>query len=67
MHTHRGVVTKLTGARLSIGLSINFLSLNEMFLISLHGKPTLGVSLQETQHTRIIKKTTTDYVNLKQK
>lgn len=35
----------LTGAFLSMGLITNFLSLKEMFLISLHGKPILGVSL----------------------
>ena len=37
----------LTGAFLSIGLMTNFLSLNEIFLISLQGKPILGVNLQE--------------------
>lgn len=37
----------LTGAFLSMGLMTNFLSLNEMFLISLQGKPILGVSLQK--------------------
>ena len=36
----------LTGAFLSIGLIINFLSLKEMFLISLQGNPILGVSLK---------------------
>lgn len=35
----------LTGAFLSIGLMTNFLSLKEIFLISLQGKPILGVSL----------------------
>ena len=30
---------------LSMGLITNFLSLKEMFRISLHGKPTFGVSL----------------------
>ena len=35
----------LTGAFLSIGLMINFLSLKEMFLISLQGNPIFGVSL----------------------
>lgn len=34
-----------TGAFLSIGLMTNFLSLKEIFLISLHGKPILGVIL----------------------
>lgn len=37
----------LTGAFLSIGLITNFLSLNEMFLISLQGNPIFGVSLQK--------------------
>lgn len=37
----------LTGAFLSMGLMTNFLSLNEMFLISLQGKPILGVNLQK--------------------
>lgn len=32
---------------MSIGLMMNFLSLKEMFLISLQGKPILGVSLKE--------------------
>ena len=36
----------LTGAFLSIGFIVNFLSLKEIFLISLHGKPILGVNLQ---------------------
>lgn len=30
-----------------MGLMTNFLSLNEMFLISLQGKPILGVNLQK--------------------
>lgn len=33
-----------SGAFLSIGLITNFLSEKEMFLISLHGNPILGVS-----------------------
>lgn len=37
----------LTGAFLSIGLMTNFLSLNEMFLISLQGKPIFGVNLKQ--------------------
>lgn len=37
----------LTGAFLSIGLITNFLSLNEIFLISLQGNPIFGVSLQK--------------------
>lgn len=36
----------LTGADSSTGFMVNFLSLNEMLLISLHGKPSLGVSLE---------------------
>lgn len=41
--------TLLTGAFLSIGFMTNFLSLKEMFLISLQGKPILGVSLQREE------------------
>lgn len=37
-----------TGAFLSMGLMTNFLSLKEMFLISLQGKPILGVILLKT-------------------
>lgn len=37
----------LTGAFLSIGFITNFLSLNEIFLISLQGKPILGVNLKK--------------------
>lgn len=36
----------LTLAFLSKGLMMNFLSLNETFLISLQGKPIFGVSLE---------------------
>lgn len=36
-----------TGAFLSMGLMTNFLSLKEIFLISLQGKPIFGVSLQK--------------------
>lgn len=36
----------LTGAFLSIGFITNFLSLKEMFLISLQGNPIFGVSLE---------------------
>lgn len=45
---YKGILfyTLLTGAFLSIGFMTNFLSLKEMFLISLQGKPILGVSLQ---------------------
>lgn len=45
-HKGRLFYTLLTGAFLSIGFMTNFLSLKEMFLISLQGKPILGVSLQ---------------------
>lgn len=37
---------ELTGAFLSMGLMTNFLSLKEMFLISLQGKPIFGVNLR---------------------
>lgn len=37
----------LTGAFLSIGLMTNFLSLKEMFRISLQGKPIFGVNLKK--------------------
>lgn len=37
----------LTGAFLSIGFITNFLSLNEIFLISLQGKPIFGVNLKK--------------------
>lgn len=40
----------LTGAFLSIGFITNFLSLNEIFLISLQGKPILGVNLKKWEH-----------------
>lgn len=39
----------LTGAFLSIGLMTNFLSLKEMFRISLQGKPIFGVNLKMTK------------------
>lgn len=39
-----------TGAFLSIGFITNFLSLKEMFLISLHGNPILGVILWTIQN-----------------
>lgn len=39
----------LTGAFLSIGFITNFLSLKEMFLISLQGNPIFGVSLERTE------------------
>ena len=45
VHTKNCNSLKLTGAFLSIGLMINFLSLKEMFLISLQGNPIFGVSL----------------------
>ena len=40
----------LTGAFLSIGLMPNFLSLKEMFRISLQGKPIFGVNLKTKQN-----------------
>lgn len=40
----------LTGDFLSMGLMTNFLSLKEMFLISLQGKPIFGVSLRKRDH-----------------
>lgn len=42
-----GLNATLTGAFLSIGLMTNFLSLKEMFRISLQGKPIFGVNLNE--------------------
>lgn len=36
-----------SGAFLSIGLMMNFLSLNDMLRISDHGKPIFGVNLKE--------------------
>lgn len=39
----------LTGDFLSMGLMMNFLSLKEMFLISLQGNPIFGVNLEKTQ------------------
>lgn len=39
--------TELTGAFLSIGFMTNFLSLKEMFRISLQGKPIFGVNLKK--------------------
>lgn len=40
------IKNKLTGAFLSIGFMTNFLSLKEMFRISLQGKPIFGVNLK---------------------
>ena len=40
----------LTGDFLSMGLMMNFLSLKEMFLISLQGKPIFGVNLGKRSH-----------------
>lgn len=37
----------LTGDFLSMGFMTNFLSLKEMFLISLQGKPIFGVNLKK--------------------
>ena len=45
----------LTGDFLSMGLIMNFLSLKEIFLISLHGKPILGVNLKEHNDKQTIK------------
>ena len=50
------VVDVLTGAFLSIGLITNFLSLKDIFLISLHGKPIFGVNLQQTSKRRHLAK-----------
>jgi len=43
----------LTGAFLSIGLMTNFLSLKEMFRISLQGKPIFGVNLREDERLAV--------------
>lgn len=48
MEKTRRAVT-LTGAFLSIGLMTNFLSLNDMFLISLQGNPIFGVNLCDSR------------------
>lgn len=48
------VTSKLTGAFLSIGLMINFLSLKEIFLISLQGNPIFGVSLDTKRNIQLI-------------
>lgn len=45
-----GAKNTKSGAFLSIGLIINFLSLNDMLRISDHGKPIFGVNL-ETNRT----------------
>lgn len=42
-----GMNLTLTGAFLSIGFMTNFLSLKEMFRISLQGKPIFGVNLKK--------------------
>ena len=47
------ITPKLTGAFLSIGLMINFLSLKEMFLISLQGNPIFGVSLETKNQSKL--------------
>ncbi len=44
----------LTGAFLSMGLIMNFLSLNEMFLISLQGNPIFGVNLSNEEEPKLI-------------
>lgn len=43
----------LTFDFLSIGLMMNFLSLKEMFLISLQGNPIFGDSLEDGEKTAI--------------
>jgi hypothetical protein len=47
----RGAKNTKSGAFLSMGLMMNFLSLKEMLRISDHGKPIFGVSLQNKQCT----------------
>lgn len=42
----------LTGAFLSIGFMTNFLSLKEMFRISLQGKPIFGVNLEKKRNVQ---------------
>lgn len=46
VHIQESLLDILTGAFLSIGFITNFLSLKEMFLISLQGNPIFGVSLE---------------------
>lgn len=47
-YKHSYTIAVLTGAFLSMGLMTNFLSLKEIFLMSLHGNPIFGVSLEKT-------------------
>lgn len=57
-------VALLTGDFLSMGLMMNFLSLKEMFLISLQGKPIFGVSLKKWPHEHWHYKPVPNYNNL---
>ncbi len=43
----------ITGDFLSMGLMTNFLSLKEIFRISLQGNPILGVSLLKNRNTNM--------------
>ena len=47
----RGAKNTKSGAFLSMGLMMNFLSLKDMFRISDHGKPIFGVNLHEQKTT----------------
>ena len=42
-----------SGDFFSIGLMTNFLSLNDIFRISLHGKPILGVNLDKKKKVEV--------------
>lgn len=46
----RGAKNTKSGAFLSIGLIMNFLSLNEMLRISDQGKPIFGVNLKRKKN-----------------
>ncbi len=50
----KSFMPRLTGAFLSMGLIMNFLSLNEMFLISLQGNPIFGVNLRNEEQPKLI-------------
>lgn len=52
-----GLSATLTGAFLSMGLMTNFLSLKEMFRISLQGNPIFGVNLDEIAKNWLIVQT----------
>lgn len=59
------IINKIrTGAFLSMGLMTNFLSLKEMFRISLHGKPIFGVSLKKKKEERTRIKTYAHFINI---